>query len=214
MRDYENNNRLIFTICLFILINIFNIIMGFISISCDNEMIYMLATFFVPLIVIPVVLKFCKSLGINYSEIGITSKNILKSFLLGFIICLCLLPFSKGLNLPTNASTIYIIIKFFQILIPVAILEEITFRGFISHSVIANNKRLSIVLSGILFSVSHIPFAAIVNHMGMIEYAIYEFPSLISIFIIHLLLQFIYDKYNNCVGAIIIHFFLDFFRLM
>jgi len=98
-------------------------------------------------------------------------------------------------------------------LIVISSVEELVFRGFIRNNMFKNHEFLSKLLTGIMFSFSHIPFHAIINHLSFSWFFFHRWYALLFFLIIHMFLQWFYDKYNNCSGPILLHFTIDFFQI-
>lgn len=116
-----------------------------------------------------------------------------------------------GINRTYNNISIFAsrVIYYF---ICISAVEEIVFRGFVSHT-IHKNKKIAYLLSGILFSLSHITFSVVMNDLNVFWFIVNRWIPLTFYVFIHYMLQVIYDKYQNCTGPIIIHFVIDFFGI-
>lgn len=104
------------------------------------------------------------------------------------------------------------ILRFLYYLFCISCVEEIVFRGFVRKN-ISKNKKSAYMYSGILFSISHIPFHWIISNANIILFIFNRIIALAFYVIIHHFLQVVYDKYENCIGPIVIHFTIDFFGI-
>lgn len=149
-------------------------------------------------------------------SIGLTSCNTYKSVLIGIIgaIPFSLLnisgPIQAGRNINTNLFEL--IFTFLYFLICIAFVEELVFRGFIQTRILKliKVKWISIIVVGLLFSISHIPFQMMRMNMNLIEFLIYDLRHLITTCIIHIYLVYLYTRYNNLTAVIITHTLMDF----
>lgn len=147
-------------------------------------------------------------------SIGLTSKNIWKSSLLGFVIGFGILLSAIISAVNNNLSfrgVNYLIYGLFFYTFEIALLEELVFRGFIQTRFVGffKSKTLGIVTSGILFMLMHIPFQMVIRNMGLIEFISYDIVHLLLTFLYHLLFSFLFFKYNNIMAPTIVHIFLN-----
>lgn len=216
----KNNPGLVSSIVLFLIVNITSFIMAkiisyfpsFFSNIYSNTLI----GFILPIITLPCTYYLVKFLKSDISSLGITKKNFTKSLSVGVLISICLFIIFGGdhndyQNVLVTPTIIMLRILYF--LICVSVVEEIVFRGFIRQNIWKNKKALSYLLSGILFSFSHVTFHSVINHISFIWFILNRWQALLFYVLIHLFLQIIYDKYQNCAGPIAIHFVIDFFGL-
>ena len=81
------------------------------------------------------------------------------------------------------------------------VVEELIFRGYLIPrlNMLFNNRYLSVIVSALIFGVSHFRYGTVVNII---------FPTFIG-----LIFGFHYQKYKNLKLLILIHFFIDFSSL-
>lgn len=170
----------------------------------------------IPLIVIPLIIYLCSINHLTLADIGIRKQNIGKSLAAGFLLSMVIVLFryrhSAAVFTSYRDAGIVIACMFYY-LVPVAILEEITFRAFIPHT-ISKNKKHAYMLSGILFSALHLPFRFIMSNMAFPVFLASRVISCLVIYFLHFMFQKLYDTYGNCGGPIMLHFVIDFFQLL
>lgn len=170
----------------------------------------------IPLIVIPLIIYLCSVNHLTLADIGIRKQNIGKSLAAGFLLSMVIVLFrykhSAAVFTSYRDAGIVIACMFYYF-VPVAILEEITFRAFIPHT-ISKNKKHAYMLSGILFSALHLPFQFIMSNMAFPVFLASRVISCLVIYFLHFMFQKLYDTYGNCGGPIMLHFVIDFFQLL
>jgi len=196
------------------------------------------------LILLPFVLLYFKNQ--NSETIGWTKKYLLKSSLLGLAIGLVfflLLPtqrfwplntpwhviitVSESISLFTPRNFIVNGLLFFAI--PVAVGEEILFRGYIQTRAygVIKNTYLAIFIVGLMFAILHMPslifWSALYADIPLTPFSSYltavanyfsvHFASFLAMFafyiIMHITFYWSYMKFNNIATPIIIHFLLN-----
>lgn len=207
----KRNLNTILAILLFLIVNFIAVIIGKIILLSptffSDDYTIILLEMIMPVIIFPVTFYFCKILKQNISDIGITKKNFTESCVLGIIVSLVLL-FVFGIHRRYNDSYIAIV-RFIYYLVCISAVEEIVYRGFIRKN-ICKNKIVAYLLSGILFSISHVTLPIVVYGLEVVPYVLNRSFALAIFVLIHLILQLIYDKYQNCAGPIITHLIIDF----
>lgn len=142
-------------------------------------------------------------------SVGLSLKGILKQFLLGllFSIPFIIIYIFLLLNNKTYFTMESFIFTLIYQLIFTSLIEEIIFRGFIQSRItgLINNKPLSILTVGIMFGLAHWPFQLISNNKPLSEIIIPMLFSLLIRIVMHIYLNFIYQKSNNLIAPIITH---------
>lgn len=210
----EKNLKVILSIVLVFILNAISFLLA--KIISSNPILFsnhynsMLLEMLFPAIMIPVTLYFCKLLKLDISSIGIRKKNFMKSFIVGILISF-LLVIVFGIHCTYDNIYMFVsrIIYFF---ICISAVEEIVFRGFVSHT-IHENKKIAYLLSGLLFSLSHITFSVVMNDLNPFWFIVSRWFPFTFYVLIHYVLQIIYDRYQNCSGPIFLHFIIDFFGI-
>jgi membrane protease YdiL (CAAX protease family) len=167
---------------------------------------------------IGLVFLFCFIRKQKLITVGFSTKQVLKSLTMGIILFILVVifegiwPIITGSALQTDIGLI--VMKIIYFLIFIGFMEEIAVRGYIGTRLYGffNNKRLSIVIVGIMFSLYHIPFYMVFSQMSMSEYISVNWWDLFIIFIFHLILQRLYSKYNSIIAPTILHFIWDFIQ--
>jgi len=150
----------------------------------------------------------------NLESIGITTKNIWKSSMLGLVIGLGILISAIIIALINNLTfrgIEYLVYGMVFYTFEIALIEELIFRGFILTRFVGffKSKVLGIALSGVLFMLMHIPFQMAIHNMGLIEFIRYDIVHLLLTFVYHLMFTILYFKYNNIMAPMIVHIFLN-----
>ncbi len=163
-----------------------------------------------------IVFAFCIVRKQSLSSIGFSRTNSKKSLTFAIILCLgvtilfTVIAVVSGSDIQKNVKLITM--KFFYYFVFIAFVEELVFRGYIGTRLYGclENKVLSITISGLIFTFMHIPVKVMMTDMGFIQYISYAWADLISVFILHFLLQFLYGKCNSIIAPILFHFIWDF----
>lgn len=150
--------------------------------------------------------------------VGFSKTYAMQSFGIGkslFMIVIALkgiTSVNNGLIIQTDISLILKNIIYYLIFI--AFMEEVVIRGYIGTRLYGyfTNKRLSIIIVGIMFSFEHIPFQMIVAQMSLMEYISLNWEYLFSVALFHFVLQWLYTRYNSIVAPTIFHFIWDFIQ--
>jgi membrane protease YdiL (CAAX protease family) len=170
------------------------------------------------MIIIGLVFLFCIIRRQKLNTIGLSKTQAKKSTILGVLlfgivtILYSIWAIYLGSTIQTDINLIIIRIIYFLIFI--AFMEELVFRAFIGTRFFGffKNKKLSIAIVGIMFSLEHIPFYMIISQVSLATYISSHFFILISIAIIHILLQWSYAKYNSIIAPTILHFIWDYIQ--
>jgi membrane protease YdiL (CAAX protease family) len=184
--------------------------------NISNDMIYRFI-FYIPIVILQLapVFIFAKARKQDLRSLGLKKDKILKSIFLGII-------FSIPFNLPVIIGAINqegkilsltnLIFTFMYFFIEIALVEEISFRGFIQTRIqgLIKNKWLSIFVVGIMFALMHIPFQIIRASMPLGDFIVQDSFHLIFTFAIHVYLVYIYTRDNNIISSSITHTLIDF----
>lgn len=215
MEKIKENLNSILSVLLFLMVGVIAFIIGkIISFSPSiftNDYAIVLLEMLLPIIIFPVTYCFCKIFKQDLCKIGISKKNLTKSIVVGIVVSV-ILVLVFGIH-RTYQNWHIAIVRFIYFLVCISAVEEIVFRGFIRQN-ICKNKIAAYLLSGILFSISHVTFPIVVYNLEIIPYILSRSFALIIYVIIHLFLQIVYDKYQNCTGPIIIHLIIDFLGVL
>ncbi len=181
-----------------------------------NELFIFNVTGFMALSIISLVCLLCVAHKHKFRTIGFSKTHWVKSFQIGIFLSIIVVILSlvrivifhgvvkSGLWLIASRIIYYM---FF-----IGFMEEIVFRGYIGTRLygVITNKKVSIVITGIMFSLLHIPFQSIIAQVSPVEYLITNSINLIIIFIMHIGFQYIYAKYNSIIAPTMFHFIWDF----
>jgi uncharacterized protein len=170
------------------------------------------------MIFIVLVFLFCVIRRQKLITIGFSRTQAKKSFLLGIILFGFVVIFSSigailtGSIIQTDIKLI--IIRIIYYLIFIAFMEELVFRAYIGTRLFGffKNKKLSIVIVGIMCSFEHIPFYMIISQVSLTEYISSHFFNLLSLAIIHSLFQWLYAKYNSIIAPTILQFIWNYIQ--
>jgi membrane protease YdiL (CAAX protease family) len=170
------------------------------------------------MIFIGLVFLFCiirrqKLVTIGFSKTQAKKSFILGILLFGFVAILCSIrAIFSGSIIQTDINLI--IIRIIYYLIFISFMEELIFRAYIGTRFFGffKNKKLSIAIVGIMFSLEHIPFYMIISQVSLAAYISSHFFNFISLAIIHILFQWLYAKYNSIIAPTILHFIWDYIQ--
>jgi membrane protease YdiL (CAAX protease family) len=146
----------------------------------------------------------------SLSTIGMTKRNMRKSLLTGLIFGLII---TLAMNVLPNilsggklVSTGQAVVNVFYYVFVIALMEEVVFRGFIQTRIygLIKGDVPAVVITGILFYLMHLPFQMQANGMRI------DVLNMIVLFIIHIVLNFLYRKYNTLAGPVVMHALLDY----
>ena len=183
---------------------------------------------------------------LRYQEVetlGITKNHILKSSLLGLAVGLAfflLLPTRRlwPLNTPLQVitaviadlhlySSAYFVNSLLFFVIPVAVGEEVLFRGYIQTRVygVIKNGWLAILTAGVMFAVLHFPLpiyrtavmdgilisslSSYISAVGNFFANYFTYQIFIFHVTMHVIFYYLYRKYNNLSAPVIVHFLLN-----
>lgn len=155
----------------------------------------------------------------KFKSIGFKADKNLKSALLGIIFSLpfilpsLIIGISKHISILNSPDLFWL---FLYYLIEIALVEEISFRGFIQtrmHGLI-KTKWISVIAVGIMFSLMHIPFQMIKAGMPLTTFIVNDSVHLLTTCVIHIYLVYLYTRDNNIVSTTIAHTLIDFIPSM
>jgi len=147
-------------------------------------------------------------------SIGVTKKNYKESILLGIGVGIFFLIISlilSQINGTTFRGMNYLSFGIVYYTIEIGLIEELIFRGFIQTRFVGyfKNKFLAVILTGIFFSLFHIPFQILQTDYSLLEYLSHNYSHLITTFLYHFLCTALYYKYNNILAPTIVHLFIN-----
>lgn len=218
--EYGGKDAL-FALILFIVVMFGLSLVGKLFLHKGNALteIYMVSvTGIYSMIFIGLVFLFCKIRRKKLVTIGFSMTQAKKSFIFGIllfglvaILCSVRVIFS-GSIIQTDIKLI--MIKIIYYLIFIAFMEELIFRAYIGTRFFGffKNKKLSIAIVGIMFSLEHIPFYMIISQVSLAAYISSNFSKLITLAIIHILFQWLYAKYNSIIAPTILHFIWNYIQ--
>ena len=151
----------------------------------------------------------------NFSSIGLKSDKALKSIILGIVFSIPLVipsiisSVNRGMSLLSLPN---LILLFLYFLLEIALVEELSFRGFIQTRIqgLIKVKWLSIVIVGIMFALMHIPFQMLLRDMKLVEFIKTDAIHLITTFVIHIYLVFLYTRDDNIICPTVAHLLINF----
>jgi membrane protease YdiL (CAAX protease family) len=154
----------------------------------------------------------------NLMTVGFSMTYAIQSFGMGMFLFMIVIAL-KVITSVNNGSTIQtdiglIVMKIIYYLIFIAFMEEVVIRGYIGTRLYGyfTNKRLSIVIVGIMFSLEHIPFQMMYAQMSLMEYISQNWGYLVYTAAFHFILQWLYAKYNSIIAPTIFHFIWNFIQ--
>jgi membrane protease YdiL (CAAX protease family) len=151
------------------------------------------------------------------STVGFTFHNFKRALIVGtatgliFSVCGNIIPTILSGGEWTGWDSI--LWNFFYMLINIALIEELVFRGYIQTRLygVFKSDVSSIIVGGLLFMGSHIPFQLFNRNGGnIIEFISGNYLWLFSTFVIHLFFNFLYRKYNSLTASTASHFLMNF----
>lgn len=144
-----------------------------------------------------IMLKYRKQ---NLKSIGFDKIKILKQIIIGIILyiplCLLLLisNWKLGININLDSMSIW---SFLYMMIDIALVEEIIFRGFIQQRLkgLIKNKYVNLLVVAFVFGSIHIPFILAQSNLTFVQ----VFVSVIPKMVMHIYFVGIYKAGNNSV---------------
>lgn len=146
--------------------------------------------------------------------IGFGKKNLSKSLILGLVLSAVLLIINVisgilgGYHFYTASK---LILDFAYYFFVIALVEEIIFRGFIQTRIygIIRKPFFAVMVTAFMFMLFHIPFQMGASHMGFWEHISNNYVTLLFTFLWHIVLNFLYAKYNSIVAPTLFHAVLN-----
>ncbi len=181
-----------------------------------SEYFIFFVTAFFALLTVALVGLLCVVHKQKFDTVGFSKTHWIKSFKLGMFLFVIVIMgglirylFFHG-TVRSDIPRIFMRIIYFLFFI--GFTEEVVFRGYIGTRLYGffTSKGLSIVITGILFSLMHVPFQAMVAQVAPLEYIMINWSNLISISIMHIGFQWLYSKHNSIVAPTILHFIWDY----
>ena len=151
-----------------------------------------------------IILKYRKQ---SLKSIGFNKTQILKQIIIGIILYIPLYLLSlilnlvPSINLKLDSMSIW---SFLYMLIEIALVEEIIFRGFLQQRLkgLIKNKYVNLLIVAFIFGSIHIPFILAQSNLTFVQ----VFISIIPKMIMHIYFVGIYKAGNNSVlSATIAH---------
>ena len=151
-----------------------------------------------------IILKYRKQ---SLKSIGFNKTQILKQIIIGIILYIPLYLLSlilnlvPSINLKLDSMSIW---SFLYMLIEIALVEEIIFRGFLQQRLkgLIKNKYINLLIVAFIFGSMHIPFILAQSNLTFVQ----VFISIIPKMIMHIYFVGIYKAGNNSVlSATIAH---------
>ena len=151
-----------------------------------------------------IILKYRKQ---SLKSIGFNKTQILKQIIIGIILYIPLYLLSlilnlvPSINLKLDSMSIW---SFLYMLIEIALVEEIIFRGFLQQRLkgLIKNKYINLLIVAFIFGSMHIPFILAQSNLTFVQVFILVVPKMIM----HIYFVGIYKAGNNSVlSATIAH---------
>jgi len=151
------------------------------------------------------------------SSLGLTKINLKASFLFGLLFSFLYVMMFLTIHWIKKDLIIedvlpVILPKMILNLLTWSFFEEILFRGFIGPRMrgLVQNAFLSSVLVSLMFTFMHFPFNAIGFNGSLLNYFTTFGMYHLILFVLHLVFQFFYDKYENIAAPTLLHFIYNF----
>lgn len=215
-RDAKTYNRIDRILAIFMVIYFMTLLYAYgqSAFGDNNNLRFLIRIPSLILVIIPIIIiLYLRKQSIE--SIGFNNNNLKKSLLLGTAFSLAILLLSLIIGLIqgrtfNDPSRLLKAIPYY--LIEIGLTEEIIFRGYIQTRLFNLFKRswMSIILVGFFFMIMHIPFQMQVNNMGLVEFVIFDWPHLLITFVLHIIINITYTKYNNIAAPTLIHFALNY----
>jgi uncharacterized protein len=148
-------------------------------------------------------------------SVGFTRNNLGKSSLWGFLIGMVFLLVVSLISIRNGLHFIgsdFLLFGFIYYFFEIGLTEEWLFRGFIQTRLVGfyRHKMVGIVITGILFSLIHVPFQMSMSDLGFFAHIRSNYLHLLLTFFYHFVFTFLYDRYRNLAAPTILHFFMNF----
>lgn len=181
-----------------------------------TEKFVFIATGIMSLVCIILVSVVCLIRKQNINSIGFHKTNAKRSFIMGLVLSLIafvlLWILKKFTGTVRNQDVTLLISRVIYYLLFVSLMEEVIFRGYIGTRLYGffHNKKLSIFLVGVLFSLSHVPFQMLLAQVSFFSYIGSNCGDLFVILLFHVAFQWMYSRYNSIIAPMMVHFLWDF----
>jgi membrane protease YdiL (CAAX protease family) len=148
--------------------------------------------------------------GFNLSRL---KRSLMVGAVTGVILSLCanIIPtLLSGGQWAGFDSTLW---NFFYMLVIIAFVEELVFRGYIQTRLygVIKSDIAAVTIGGFLFMGMHIPFQMFNRSDGnLIEFFEANYLWLLTTFVVHLLFNFLYRRYNSMISPTVCHFLVNF----
>ena len=197
------------------------LILGKLFVIKDSELtetFVFITTGITSLSIIGFVLLFCIIRKQKLTTLGFSMSKAKESLRLGLMILAlvavigCIWVNITGSSFQTDANII--LMRFIYFLIFIGFMEELVFRAYIGTRFYGffSNKRLSIIVVGIMWSLSHVPFYMMGTQISLFNYISLHWVNLLRIFVIHCGFQRLYSKYNSIIAPTILDFIINFIQ--
>ena len=149
------------------------------------------------------------------SHVGVTLRNLRQSLLVGAALgMLFLLGFTIIPGIVSGARLLpagEILHNIYWFIVIIGLCEEIVYRGFIQPRLFPLLKKewLAVIVSGLLFVLSHIPFQMAMRNMSLAEYWPAFLENAPFQFFWHLAMTWLYRRYGNIFGCAVFHGLVD-----
>jgi len=169
-------------------------------------------------IIVLTVMLFCKVRKQKITSLGLNRTNAKKALRLGLVLSIlwAILAYTvnskSGLIVHREIRVETMILRIIYIMFFISFMEEITIRAYVGIRIYAflKNNVLSVLSTGFIWALLHIPYFAATKRIGIIEYMFSGSWNFLNYILLHMFFNFLYSKHNNIIGVTIVHFTLDF----
>lgn len=181
-----------------------------------SEPFIFITTGIVSALLVGIVFLICHLRKQGISSIGFGKAMAKRSLRCGMILLVSVIAIFGGIATLTGSSirndAALVSMRFLYFLFFIAFVEELIFRGYIGTRLYGcfKNKVLAVIVTGILFSLMHIPCQMMMTNRTLLEYISTAWPNLISVFVLHFTFQFLYAKNNSMIAPTVFHFVWDY----
>lgn len=147
-------------------------------------------------------------------SVGITRINLGKSSFWGFLIGLVFLIVVSSISIMNDGRFVgsgFLLFGFIYYFFEIGLTEELLFRGFIQTRLVGfyRHKVVGIVITGVLFSLIHVPFQMSVSGLGLFEHIGLNDSHLFLTFFYHFGFTYLFYRFENIAAPTIVHFFMN-----
>ncbi|MDR1687583.1 MAG: CPBP family intramembrane metalloprotease [Clostridiales bacterium] len=208
-----NKIEAVLAVGLYICVIVLYLAAGYIGMISGSNLIAIFANVLLAAMVL-VIIRIRKQ---KFSTVGFTLSHFKRSLIIGAVaglilsICANIIPtiLSGGQwmgfdSIPWN---------FFYMLVIIAFIEELVFRGYIQTRLYGAIKSdaAAVIVGSVLFMGMHIPFQLFNRNDGnLIDFFAANSFWLLTTLVMHLLFNFLYRKYNSLISPTICHFLVNF----